>query len=127
MCCHQGVTRANLTLAQLTDSTKQRLLQHLAESDCFSSKDLQPIRHTLDQFKKTVGRNSSTHDLRIIGLLDAKINECLEAIKPLEAKLDRVSPLLAATHEQLVSLRRCMKAAEAGKKVCMCDRIGLGC
>ncbi|KAF8541371.1 hypothetical protein BDD12DRAFT_948934 [Trichophaea hybrida] len=94
----------------------KRLLRHLTESDSFCSKDLLPIRQILRQSKETVINNDSTYNLRVINLLDSRINKCLEAVKPLQDKLDRISPQLLDIHERLVSLRRCIKGAEARKK-----------
>jgi hypothetical protein len=59
----------------------------------------------------------STHNLRIIGILATKVKECQEMLKPLQAKLDQIAPELLCLHEKLVSLRRCIKGAEAKNKV----------
>ncbi|KAA8910420.1 hypothetical protein FN846DRAFT_939196 [Sphaerosporella brunnea] len=94
----------------------KRLMHHLVESGSFSNKDLVQVHETLRQFKETVAHNGSTHDLRIVALIDEKIKACDEELKPLQEKLDKISPDLLGVHERLVSLRRCIKAAEAKKK-----------
>ncbi|CCX31889.1 hypothetical protein FPQ18DRAFT_399782 [Pyronema domesticum] len=94
----------------------KRLLVHLRESDNFAHKDLEPIHKTLKQCKETVSRHGSTADLRMIRVLDSKVNQCLETIKPLQTKLDEIPLPLRAVHTKLVSLRRSIKGVEGRKK-----------
>jgi hypothetical protein len=75
------------------------------------------MHESLRQFKETVNHNGSTHDLHVIALVDEKIAACKQELKPLQETLDKISPTLLGVHERLVSLRRCIKAAEAKKKV----------
>jgi chromosome segregation ATPase len=95
----------------------KRLLHHLTESGNYSNKDLTQVQETLRQYKETVAHNGSTHDLHIVSLIDDKIKACDEELKPLQETIDKISPRLVDVHERLVSLRRCIKAAEAKKKV----------
>lgn len=95
----------------------KRLISHLAESGNFSNKDLAPVHEILRKYKDITGRNVSTDDLRVISFLDAQISSCLIALKPLQEYLDEISPQLLGVLERLVSLRRCIKAAESRKRV----------
>ncbi|KAI5854409.1 hypothetical protein BZA05DRAFT_335573 [Tricharina praecox] len=94
----------------------KRLLVHLTESSNFSNKDISPVHDTLRGFKEAIQNNGSTHDLRVNVLMAAKVEECEAVLQDLQDKLNLISPTLYGVHERLVSLRRCIKAAEAKKK-----------
>ena len=75
------------------------------------------MHDTLRRFRETIQNNGSTHDLQVNALMAVKVEECEAVLKGLQDKLNLISPALYSIHERLVSFRRCIKAAEAKKKV----------
>lgn len=94
----------------------KRLLDHLTESSNFSNKDIAPVHNSLRGFREAIQNNGSTHDLRVNLRMAAKVEECEAVLRNLKGELNLISPTLYSVHERLVSLRRCIKAAEAKKK-----------
>ncbi|KAI5784556.1 hypothetical protein EDC01DRAFT_618485 [Geopyxis carbonaria] len=95
---------------------RKRLLDHLGESGNYSSKDLVPINLRLKKLGSIIKSNSSSWDPLYIAKLDAKLLECINSLATLQDELNRISPGLQSLHAKLVSLRRCIKAAEAKQK-----------
>lgn len=101
----------------LDSHAEQRLLGHLAESSNYSSKDIASISDIICNYMEIVGRNDSTDNLQVLGLIAALIERCRDEMKPLQEHIDRIAPSLHSIYERLISLRRCIKAAESRKKV----------
>ncbi|KAI5809656.1 hypothetical protein DFH27DRAFT_606082 [Peziza echinospora] len=90
-----------------------RLIQHLTESGNFSRKDLDPIREKLAELKRNIDIGKEDHPPEIIEQLEPIINDSYLALKPLQDKLDLISPQLEHLHEKLVSIRRTIRGCEA--------------
>jgi len=75
------------------------------------------VHNSLRGYREAIQNNGSTHDLRVNLRMAAKVEECEAVLRNLKGELNLISPTLYSVHERLVSLRRCIKAAEAKKKV----------
>lgn len=114
--------RSDLTtfLGHLHDNhadISQRLLLHLKESGNYSHKDVNSIPETLKKYRDIIETDVELSNPNLLRRLRNKIETCEEAVKPLQERLANISPELYPVHMKLVSLRRCIKAAEAKRQV----------
>lgn len=96
---------------------KQRLLDHLNESTNFCEKDIQTMTPTLDKFAELIERDLTEDNEVHTRRLKAALDSCYAALNPLSEHLGQISPQLLGVQAKLVSLRRCIKASEAKRKV----------
>ncbi|KAI9883609.1 MAG: hypothetical protein M1823_004624 [Watsoniomyces obsoletus] len=92
-------------------STIKRLLDHLVEATFYSAKDLESIGHTLDRIDKIVERGKDSYSPDVLKLLEARVQACRAVLSQLHNEIAKLSPQLAPVHEKLISILRCIAAA----------------
>jgi chromosome segregation ATPase len=97
-------------------STIQRLLDHLTESRLYSAKDLNHIHHTLESLNNVISNENGDYSDRLVSHLANRIALCRESTNQLQESLKRLDPSLADTHEQLISILRCISLANTKTK-----------
>ncbi|KAL2223316.1 hypothetical protein M432DRAFT_598129 [Thermoascus aurantiacus ATCC 26904] len=97
-------------------TTVQRLLDHLEEAGFYSAKDLDSITKTLANMRQTVDRCREAYSPALITLLESRIDTCQNLLDKLHKGLELLDPLLAPTHETLVSILRSLSAANTRSK-----------
>jgi hypothetical protein len=104
-------------------STIKRLLDHLNEVDLYSAKDLESINTTLARLSKSIVQASKgtgpdrEHSPYLLELMTKRVERCQATLGNLEKRLDRISEPLLAKHEKLISILRCISAANTKSKV----------
>ncbi|KAI9798317.1 MAG: hypothetical protein M1833_004889 [Piccolia ochrophora] len=99
-----------------TTSTVKRLLDHLAEVQFYSAKDLESISGTLDNISEAIERGKDKYSPQLVTLLEARLKTCRSLSKGLQDNLSILSPELAPVYEKLVSMIRSMAAANTKSK-----------
>ncbi|KAL2013969.1 hypothetical protein VTN00DRAFT_1494 [Thermoascus crustaceus] len=97
-------------------TTVQRLLDHLEEAGFYSAKDLDSITKTLAGMRQTLDRCREAYSPALITLLESRIEQCQNLLDRLQNGLELLDPLLAPTHETLVSILRSLSAANTRSK-----------
>ncbi|KAL1971511.1 hypothetical protein VTN31DRAFT_2132 [Thermomyces dupontii] len=97
-------------------TTVQRLLDHLEEAGCYSSKDLESISKTLGNMRQTIERSKEAHSPHLVTLLDSRLTRCQKSLDRLFKDLETLSPELTPVHETLVSILRSTSAANTRSK-----------
>ncbi|KAH8201914.1 hypothetical protein TruAng_003906 [Truncatella angustata] len=108
-----GRTNEAPTAYALT-STIKRLLDHLAEADLFSEKDIASLDHTLERLTDNMRKKPTDQYLET--LLSNRIERCRESLESLHKRLKDYAQPLLATHERLVSILRQMAAINTKSK-----------
>lgn len=98
-------------------STIKRLLDHLAEADLYSAKDIDHITHTLGKIRGIVTKAEGNYAPKMVTLLANRLSVCQELCDDLYKKLDHYDPALAEIHEKLISILRCISLANTRSKV----------
>ena len=99
-------------------STIKRLLDHLIEADLYSAKDLESIGATLERLSKSIQQAADGQDSTVVVTLVAKrVELCQTLLLKLQERLKRLGEPLRDTHEKLVSILRCIAAANTKSKV----------
>lgn len=98
-------------------STIKRLLDHLAEVDLFSAKDLESITQTLGQLVRNVKNASTDTSPYLVTLLTNRLETCKRALDSLCKRLERLQEPLPEVHEKLVSILRSISSANTRSKV----------
>lgn len=115
--CFQLISLFFMTVGRTTEapaayaltSTIRRLLDHLAEANLFSAKDLESMSQTLD--KLTENNASSRHSPYLVELIAHRVEKCQASLQKLQQQLDGMAEPLVATHEKLISIIRTMAYA----------------
>ncbi|ROT41520.1 hypothetical protein SODALDRAFT_270443 [Sodiomyces alkalinus F11] len=102
-------------------STIKRLLDHLAEVDLFSAKDLESITETLNLLVRNVERAPADTSPYLITLLTNRLETCKRALASLCKRLDRLQEPLPQVHEKLISILRSISAANTRSKFSSSD------
>ncbi|KAF2142536.1 uncharacterized protein K452DRAFT_286962 [Aplosporella prunicola CBS 121167] len=97
-------------------STMKRLLDHLWEAAFFSPKDLDGVKHRLEEYRSSVERGKETYSPHLLTLLEARINVCQQLLNKLNHSLEKLSPELKPTYEKLVSILRSLSACNTKSK-----------
>lgn len=103
--------------AYALSSTIKRLLDHLAEANLYSAKDLEHIFHTLENLGEIVG-SAHSYSPMLVTLLSNRLKVCAEQCESLLHQLHRLDPQLADVHEKLISVLRSISLANTRSKVC---------
>lgn len=102
-------------------ATIEKLLDHLAEVDLFSAKDLESISETVTNLSRNVKTAAAddTDDTspNLIALLQARLERCRKLLGNLQKRLDRYEEPLAQVHEKLISILRSISLANTRSKV----------
>lgn len=98
-------------------STIRRLLDHLAEAELFSAKDLESMSETLQKISSVVRSTESRHSPYLVELLSNRLELCQRNLENLQRRLDHLGPPLPAIHEKLISILRSMSLANTRSKV----------
>ncbi|MCJ1476672.1 hypothetical protein MMC13_005340 [Lambiella insularis] len=96
-------------------STVKRLLDHLAEANFYSAKDLDGIETTFATMRETLQRGKDTYSPHLLTLLANRLDTCHLILEELYRRLKDLSPELVPTHEKLVSILRSMAACNCRK------------
>ncbi|KAL2757969.1 hypothetical protein ACRALDRAFT_2098157 [Sodiomyces alcalophilus JCM 7366] len=127
--CFQLLSLSFMTIGQnntapaayaLTSSIK-RLLDHLAEVDLFSAKDLESITETLNQLVRNVQNASTDTSPYLITLLTNRLETCKRALDSLCKRLDRLQEPLPQVHEKLISILRSISSTNTRPKFSSSD------
>lgn len=97
-------------------STIRRLLDHLAEAELFSAKDLESMSETLQKISGVVRSTESRHSPYLVELLSNRLELCQRNLENLQRRLDHLGPPLPAIHEKLISILRSMSLANTRSK-----------
>lgn len=97
-------------------STIKRLLDHLAESELFSTKDLESMSETLQKISGIVKSTESRHSPYLVELLSNRLELCQRNLESLQRRLDHLDGPLPAIHEKLISILRSMSLANTRSK-----------
>lgn len=102
-------------------STIERLLDHLAEVDLFSAKDLESMSETLKQVSGNVKTAASSGDQSpyLIALLMNRLEYCQKSLINLQKRLEKYEEPLCGVHEKLISILRSISLANTKAKVCL--------
>lgn len=95
-------------------STIKRLLDHLAEADLFSEKDIASMGHTLERITENMRKKPT--DKYLESLLSKRIERCHESLDNLKSRLQNYAQPIRATYEKLVSILRQMAAINTKSK-----------
>jgi chemotaxis protein histidine kinase CheA len=98
-------------------STIRRLLDHLTEVQLYSAKDLAHVAHTIENLTEIVSNSHGKYSPKLVTLLANRLNVCRELCSNLQQKLERLDPGLTEIHEKLISILRCISAANTKAKV----------
>lgn len=105
----------------------QRLLDHLAEVNFYSAKDLDGIETTFASMRETLERGRDTYSPHLLTLLANRLDTCHLILDELYRRLKDLSTELVPTHEKLVSILRSMAACNCRKNVSLRLRISSWC
>ncbi|TLD30706.1 hypothetical protein PspLS_02709 [Pyricularia sp. CBS 133598] len=97
-------------------STIRRLLDHLAEAELFSAKDLESMSETLQKISGIVRSTESRHSPYLVELLSNRLELCQRNLESLQRRLDHLGPPLPAIHAKLISILRSMSLANTRSK-----------
>jgi hypothetical protein len=103
-------------------STIKRLLDHLAEVELYSAKDLESIKATLDKLSSSISQASdgigpdSRHSPILLTLLSNRIGLCQASLYNLQVRLERIGEPLLVMHEKMISILRSISAANTKAK-----------
>jgi hypothetical protein len=98
-------------------STIKRLLDHLAEVDLYSAKDLEHVTVTLEKIRDIVKNAGSTYSPKLLTLLSNRVDLCQTSLDNLKSRLGRLHGDLPKIHEKLISILRSLSAANTRTKV----------
>jgi len=104
-------------------STIRRLLDHLAEADLFSAKDLESITETVEKLSANLKHaeadesNESGHSPYLITLLSKRLDLCRMSLQALQKRLEKLDEPLPTIHEKLISLLRSISWANTRTRV----------
>lgn len=88
-------------------STIRRLLDHLAEADLYTAKDLGSISQTLEGLSKIVHNAAREEPPAFLeALLSRRITRCRESLDGLKKSLENIAEPLIPVQEKLVSILR---------------------
>jgi len=101
-----------------------RLLDHLAESDLYSAKDLEAMEETLNKLAVNVSRDMAC-PRPYVTLLSRRIELCRTSLAALQERLKRLEDPLPEIYERLISIIRTISRANTRPTVWMCRHITL--
>lgn len=97
--------------------TTERLLDHLAEVDLFSAKDLESLSETLTTLTRNVKNASAEQSPYLVTLLLKRLDLCKKSLAKLQKRLEKYEPPLTKVHETLISILRSISWANTRSKV----------
>lgn len=104
-------------------STIKRLLDHLTESDLYSSKDLESLSSTLSKLGKSISQarneegSAAQHSPYLLALLSKRVERCQAALANLQKRLERIGEPLLVMREKMISILRQISLANTKAKV----------
>ncbi|KAL8409640.1 hypothetical protein RB594_007915 [Gaeumannomyces avenae] len=122
--CLQLISLLFMTIGKLSEapaayaltSTIKRLLDHLAEAELFSAKDLQSMAETLQKIDITIKGATSRHSPYLVELLSHRVELCRASLENLQKRLEGLDGPLPTIHERLVSILRSLSLANTRSK-----------
>ncbi|KAI9843891.1 MAG: hypothetical protein M1837_006044 [Sclerophora amabilis] len=100
-----------------TTSTIKRLLDHLTETALYCAKDLQSITNTLESTRTIICQGKDTYSSQLLTLLEGRLQTCTALKQRLQDRLALLSPEMEPVQEKLISILRCISAANTRHKV----------
>jgi hypothetical protein len=97
--------------------TTERLLDHLAEVDLFSAKDLESLEETLTTLTRNVKNAAAEQSPYLVTLLLNRLDSCKKSLVKLQKRLEKYEKPLPKVHETLISILRSISWANTRSKV----------